>query len=293
MNEVKWDEHFGIGVAIIDNAHKKLFSIVSKLLNLTEDAEKQQHACREGIKYLKSYTARHFAEEEDYMRQINYADYELHKKLHDNMQYRTIPALEQELESHNYSAESIQHFLGMCVGWLNCHIMIEDRAIGGKTPHKWMHQPEENRLDSLKKSIIQTFHALFSLNVDLVSAHYSGEDFASGNALCYRLTYRTSPTAVTQVFLIYEARMILMVLSGLLGKQINKIDKTVAEAMKIISQKFMTCMETHFALGDSYQFEKINTLSFEQFVHSLDKQYPPYSLLFCSERNNYFAFCIN
>lgn len=37
---------------------------VGKLLSLTEDAEKQKHACQEGIKYFKSYTMKHFAEDE-------------------------------------------------------------------------------------------------------------------------------------------------------------------------------------------------------------------------------------
>ena len=52
MSEVKWNDRFNIGVEIVDHAHKKLFSIVGKLLSLTEDAEKQKHACQEGIKYL-------------------------------------------------------------------------------------------------------------------------------------------------------------------------------------------------------------------------------------------------
>ena len=126
MSEVKWNDRFNIGVEIVDHAHRKLFSIVGKLLNLTEDAEKQKHACQEGIKYLKSYTKKHFAEEEAYMRKIGYQGYEIHKSLHDNLQNQTLPALEEEMEAQDYSAESIQHFLGICVGWLNVHIMIED-----------------------------------------------------------------------------------------------------------------------------------------------------------------------
>ncbi len=65
MSEVKWNDRFNIGVEIVDRAHKKLFSIVGKLLSLTEDAEKQKHACQEGIKYFKSYTMKHFALKSD------------------------------------------------------------------------------------------------------------------------------------------------------------------------------------------------------------------------------------
>lgn len=294
MSEVKWNDRFNIGVEIVDHAHKKLFSIVGKLLSLTEDAEKQKHACQEGIKYFKSYTMKHFAEEEAYMKKIGYPDYEIHKRLHDNMQNHTLPALEEEMESQNYSAESIQHFLGICVGWLNAHIMIEDYAITGKTSHKWVHKASEDELVSLEKAVIQTFHELFRLEAELVSDNYSGEDFASGKALCYRLKYQKQDGHNRQVVLIYEEQMVFKLISGLLGKQVDRVDKTIVEAMKLISDKFMGCMETHFAEGERDKLEKINTLTFEQVVRAFEfeKQYPPYSLLFRTEKGDYFAMCI-
>lgn len=294
MSEVKWNDRFNIGVEIVDHAHRKLFSIVGKLLNLTEDAEKQKHACQEGIKYFKSYTMKHFAEEEAYMKKIGYQDYDIHKSLHDNMQNHTIPALEQEMESQNYSAESIQHFLGICVGWLNVHIMIEDCAITGKTAHKWVHKASEDKRVSLERAVIQTFHDLFRLEAELVSANYSGEDFASGKALCYRLNYQQQDGRHIQVVLIYEEQMVFKLISELLGKKIDRVDKTITEAMKLISRKFMGCMESHFDRQDGDKLEKINTLTFEQVVRAFefDKEYPPYSLLFKTEKGDYFALCI-
>ena len=77
--EIKWNDRFNIGVASIDHAHQKLFSIVGKLVALNEDETKQQHACKEGIKYFKSYTLKHFADEEAYMQSINYSGYAMHK----------------------------------------------------------------------------------------------------------------------------------------------------------------------------------------------------------------------
>ena len=228
------------------------------------------------------------------MRKIGYQDYEIHKSLHDNMHNHTIPALEEEMESQNYSAESIQHFLGICVGWLNVHIMIEDCAITGKTSHKWIHKASEDELLSLEKAVIQTVRDLFGLKAELVSDNYSGEDFASGKALCYRMNYQRQDGHDRRVVLIYEEQMVFKLISGLLGKQINRVDKTIVEAMKLISKKFMGCMETHFATAEGDKLEKINTLTFEQVVRAFefDKQYPPYSLLFRTEKNDYFALCI-
>ena len=149
MHTVEWNDRFNIGVEVVDKAHQKLFSIVGKLIELNEDEEKQQHACREGIKYFKNYTIKHFAEEEAYMQSIDYQGYAVHKKLHDNMCNNTIPALEQELEEQNYSKESVRHFLGICIGWLTGHVMIEDHAITGWYPNKWQHQSSEDELVSL------------------------------------------------------------------------------------------------------------------------------------------------
>ncbi len=292
MHEVKWNDRFNIGVESIDRAHQRLFSIVAKLLSLNEDTDKQQHACREGIKYFKSYTIKHFADEEAYMQSINYSDYAIHKNLHDNMKNITLPALERELDAQNYSIESVQHFVGICVGWLNAHIMIEDHAITGRTTKKWVHEPSSDEIVSLEKAVVQALDNLLRVKAEIVSTRYSGEDFSSDNALCYRLLYSSSTGEKRQAYLVYEEKMILCILNEMLDKSIKKIDKTVAYAIKMLSQKLMDCISEHFVLTHGYQMEKIDMLTFEQVVRAFEKQYPPYSLLFSTNKNGYFAFCV-
>lgn len=293
MNELKWNERFNIGVDGIDKAHQRLFSIVSKLILLNEDTAKQQHACWEGIKYFKNYTLKHFAEEEAYMRSINYEGYEIHKSLHDNMRDNTIPALESELEAQDYSFESVQHFLGICLGWLNGHIMIEDRAITGRVAQKWVHQPSEDEKVSLTNAVLQSFQSLFRIDAKLVSKHYSGENFSLGNKLCYRLTYRSAQGETVPVYIIYEERMVLHMLSALLGKPIKKADKTVTYALKILSQQFMDCVGNHFTFAGECRLERNDLLTFDQLLNFFYKKYPPYSLLFSTGGKGYFALCIN
>lgn len=292
MSEIKWNNRYNTGVDTIDKAHQRLFSIVGKLLSLNEDAAKQQHACREGIKYFKSYTLKHFAEEEAYMQSINYEGYEIHKSLHDNMKNNTLPALESELESQNYSMESVQHFLGICVGWLNGHILIEDHAISGKTANKWVHKPTENEIESLRKSIIESMRSLLFVAASLVSVHYSGEDFSSGDALSYRMTYVAPDKQHFQVFIVYEEKMILQTINDMLGKQLKHIDKTVIYAMKILSQKLVDCIAANFPFNNKNELQKTDILTFNQLTNSFERQFPKYSLLFRTDHNHYFAFCI-
>ncbi|MCM1025057.1 MAG: hemerythrin domain-containing protein [Roseburia sp.] len=294
MNEIKWNDRFNIGVESIDNAHRRLFSIVSKLISLNEDPAKQQHACREGIKYFKNYTLKHFADEEAYMQSIGYSNYAIHKRLHDTLRDVTLPALEAEMEEHNYSVESVQHFLGICVGWLNGHVMIEDHAITGHTMNKWMYNPAEDELPYLEKAIIQALFDLFGVKAHIITKYYSGEDFASGKSLCYRLTFRSAEQKTMQAYLIYEEKMILNMLGEMLGHQLPRIDKTVAEAMALLSQRFINCISVHFALTENHKLVKTDLLTFAQVskLFITDKQYPPYSLLFNTDKNEYFAFCV-
>ncbi len=293
FKEIKWNNRFNLGVDVIDQAHQRLFSIVSRLLDLNKDTEKQQHACREGIKYFKSYAIKHFAEEERYMQSINYPGYDMHKKLHDNLKNNTLPALEDELEEFNYSIESVQHFIGICVGWLNGHIMIEDRAITGKNPSKWLHQPSDDITGSLIKATQQSLQVLCQADAQLVSTHYNGVDFASGHMLCYRLSYSTKAKERVQLNFVFEETLVLRTLEEILDLQLHKVDKTVIEAMRMLSEQFADYLSQFFVLKAKYILDRIDVQTFDQFARNFEKTYPPYSFLFNATGKGYFAFCIN
>ena len=290
-NEIKWNSRFNIGVETIDKAHERLFAIVGKLISLNEDEHKQHYACREGVKYFRSYTLKHFAEEEAYMQSINYAGYAMHKSLHDNLRDETLPALEAELEEHDYSKEAVQHFVGICAGWLNAHIMIEDYAITGKSASKWMHSASENDTDALCKAFLHSLETLCHAKAQVVSQHYGGEDFASGKALCYRLTYLAKDKSRLQFYLAFEESLVLRTLSDILGQDIPKLDQTAVAAMKILSEQFVGTLRGHFMSDKKYLLEKSDLMTFDQFVRTFDKEYPPYSLLFSAEDKGYCAFC--
>jgi len=292
LSEIKWNDRYNTNVGVIDAAHQKLFSIVSRLVALNEEETKQQQACREGIKYFKNYTFKHFAEEEAYMQAIDYSGYEMHKLLHDNMRDKTLPALEKELEEQNYSKESVSHFLGICVGWLNGHIIIEDLAITGRTINKWIHQPSEDKLISLEKTTLQVLETFFKLDAGLVSEHYSGEKFSPENIICCCLSYRSNTGELLQVFLAYEERLALHILSEMVSKQITRADKNVFQAVRTLSEQFMTCIGKYFAPEYSYQLEGSDMLTFDQLLRTFDKAYPPYSLLFDTGGKGYFVLCI-
>lgn len=293
MNDIKWNDRFNLGIDSIDKAHQKLFSIVNKILSLCDDPDKQAYLCREGIKYLKNYTAQHFADEEAYMRSIHYSGYEQHKHRHDTMQNQTVPALEAELEQQNYSVESVQHFLGICIGWLNSHIMVDDFAITGRIPDRWVHVSSDDETESLIRGICQSMASQLGVEAKIVSKQYTGEDFCSGKSICFRFTYALEEGQKMQIYIAYEERFALNILSEIVGRSINKADKTVVYAVKTISQQLIQSIGTHFNPQNAAKLEKKDILSFELFLKLFEKTYPPYSLLFSTGGRGYFAICIN
>lgn len=288
-NDLVWNERFNIGVENVDKAHQKLFSIVRKLMNLIEDEEKGRWGCAEGIKYFKSYTLKHFAEEEKYMQTIDYAGYAVHKQLHDVMRDKTIPALEKDLIENDYSLDSMQHFLGICIGWLTGHIMVEDRAITGKVSKRWNEVMPENEVAAMEKVISILMHQVFKLKTQLVSDHYAGENF--GRSLVYRLTYRSEEGKRMQVFLVLEERLLLQTVGEMLDIKFKKMDKMVVDATKLLSQKMMDCMGRYFKIFNQYKFEKDHLMTNEQLERDFELGYPRYSLLF-DTGIGFFAFCI-
>lgn len=47
MDKVVWNERLNIGVEVVDKAHAKLFQVVGNLIELVENEENYQKACKE------------------------------------------------------------------------------------------------------------------------------------------------------------------------------------------------------------------------------------------------------
>lgn len=287
-SEIKWNDRYNIGVETVDKAHRKLFSIVRKMVILNNDETDREWICREGIKYFKSYVLKHFSEEEAYMRSIHYSGYAAHKCVHDDMKNDTLPELENEMKESNYSVESVQHFLGICIGWLNHHILLEDRAITGKIPNKWT-QGYAKDTSFLEENIVWVMRQLFNLNMHTVSHHYAGENF--GRKICYRLSYSSPDGTPLHVYFILEEHLVLEIVSRLLNVQFIRIDKTALGAVRLISQQFMKQVAKNCDTAGHYVLEQDHLLTEEQLERDFDKQYPAYSFLF-NTGTGYFALCI-
>lgn len=288
MERIVWCNDYKIGVDSIDKEHKLLFSTMDKLLKIIENKEKSEWACKEGAKYLRNHAVEHFEHEEEYMRSVDYQDYEIHKRLHDNFRYKTLPALEEEMEETGYSIESIRHFLGVCIGWVVAHTRTEDQAITGKTISKWVDIPHEKEKDALEQTIIQVFQDICHINAKLISEQYAGENF--GDIVCCRLAYRGQQEKKWEVTLVFEVSLILQIINGILKTQYQKVDDLVINVTRYISRQFLERVRESFPAIDLFEVEKECLLTYEQLLDLFERSHPPCSLLF-DTGNGYFAFC--
>lgn len=287
MSHIAWDDSYDIGVDFIDKEHQVLFSTMNKLISLSERKEKSEHVCREGIKYLKGHTEKHFEHEEQYMQSIGYSDYEIHKRLHDDFRYKTVPALEEEMEKSQYSADSIRHFLGVCIGWVISHTVTEDQAIVGKTGSKWGDIPHEEEKDALETTIIQLVQEMFQLKAKMISGQYAGEDF--GKVFCCRMVYSGENKERWQITLVFEDRLLLKIISNILNSDYPKVDDMVLNVTRYLTRQFLEQIRERIPAFDLMTLEDESLLTHEQLLKAFEREHPSCSLLFSTEEG-YFAF---
>ena len=127
-----FDETFKTGIELIDEEHKTLFDIIGKVHTTiqTELVHDKYDAILDILDELKEYTRVHFADEENYMKEIGYeglAQQEiLHQKFIDKLNELDLDDVDDNQEAYLYD------FLGFLQKWLVNHILKVDKLIPQK-----------------------------------------------------------------------------------------------------------------------------------------------------------------
>lgn len=287
----EWKDEYNIGVEKIDNAHKELFSLVNRIINnfMDRNFDKNKMTCVEAIKYLKSYTIKHFAEEEEYQLSINYSGYNTHKRVHDNMRSVVIPALEKEVAIKSYSKESLEHFVGVCAGWLAAHVLIEDQAITGKTKSKWRLNPDEDDAEIVDGIVKEYIRGLFRMTANLVSKNYEGHKL--GKLFCFNDVLSDSKGTVYSVVTAIEESMFEAVASGMMNSTVYELDSVALSMVSEMFRSFNNEVMMAF-LHDSLTSVESGHITNDDFYKIFEKVYPECSMLWRTEYG-YMAFCVS
>lgn len=292
MSNIAWNDSYLIGVDSIDKEHKKLFSTINKLLKFIDIEEKSEWVCREGVKYLKNHAIEHFEHEEAYMKSINYDEFDVHKRLHDNFRTKTLPMLEAEMEENHYSLESIRHFLGVCIGWVVSHTQTEDQAIVGRRISKWKDLPKENEVEALETTITELAKEMLHVDAKIISEQYAGEDF--GKMMCFRFNYRGAGKARWEITMIFEDKLMIRIVDGIMATsrtEPSRIDDMTINVTRYLCRQFLEKIRESFPGIDLVELVKESLLTHEQVLKSFERMPPAVSLLY-GTGEGYFAFSI-
>lgn len=121
--KISWNEAYELDHEKIDKEHKKLFSLANDIYSCDEDIESIKSILKELIKYTKF----HFANEENYMKSINYSGLEDHKKIHESVvtDLNNIISQINTLEKKDIK-EKLESFI---TDNIVAHILIEDKKV--------------------------------------------------------------------------------------------------------------------------------------------------------------------
>lgn len=291
MQQIQWQDRFCIGVEVVDQAHRRLFSIVQKIMDLYVERHEDKFACVEGIKYFKAYALKHFAEEEAYMREIGYAGYARHKRLHDRMRRETLPALERELYATGFSTAAVQRFIGVCTGWLTGHIVIEDRSITGAAAVEFPAIAPDDGRELIQAVILRPLQELFGPQVRFLGG-YSREEAVADAQYC-ELTYRGREGRRLRFILVIGEQLLLRAAGMIFGMEFYAKNEIVRFAMQEVAQNLIQRAAAGFGQDpDEYQLEGDRFLEEEEYLRLFRRQAPQHSLLF-SVGQACFALCID
>ena len=125
-DEMEWYDSYSIGDEKIDNQHKELVKMVSRLQeSITGEGLKEETA--NALKFLVQYTQQHFADEEELMEKIGFEGLDQHKEQHQKLVIEVTNVLLNIKKRKQFYPLELFDFL---MDWLLTHIKNEDRKIG-------------------------------------------------------------------------------------------------------------------------------------------------------------------
>lgn len=284
-DEIVWKNAYNLGVAELDDAHKKLFAVIKRMLRLLneKDYEKNRWTCAEALKFMESYTVQHFAQEEAYMKKINYDGYEMHKKLHDNLRCQTLPALDEELLREDYSKPAIERFIGVFIAWLNWHVMVEDMAINGKKSSRWNYHGNDEQIDMYDAEMKKFMKRLFDVDVNIVSRHYGGETIGR-TCIYYSMNLEGSNGTKVDITLMAEHPVIFHMAGSMSDTKITVLNKAAFIYFVQLSQNIALEIMKLTLPDEVFTVKKHKVISHGDLVREFDLHgYPDISVLWKSD----------
>lgn len=125
---VQWTQDLATGVEEIDSQHKELFNRINRLVEACSKGKGKEEISGV-LRFLEDYVVMRFGAEEERMKSLDFPNYDIHKKMHDDF-ILDLQDLKQQLEQKGPTVAlviKVNHFL---FDWLTNHIRKMDKVMG-------------------------------------------------------------------------------------------------------------------------------------------------------------------
>jgi hemerythrin-like metal-binding protein len=126
MEAVVWISEFEVGVASVDEQHKRLVDMLNALGQAIGSGQGKQ-AIMGIVEDMKQYAVYHFKTEEDAMEASDYPKRSQHKQEHDTFIEQVLDATDALESGGKITPQGVWAFLHK---WLIEHILDSDKAMG-------------------------------------------------------------------------------------------------------------------------------------------------------------------
>jgi len=122
-NQIQWKDEYSVGIAHIDQDHKKLINLLNKFTVAYDHAMSEEFE-KEALNALIDYTKYHFKREEKMMRDNDYPDFIAHQAKHKEMIDQVNSFVDLYNDKGHDALKDISEFLTV---WLISHINGTDK----------------------------------------------------------------------------------------------------------------------------------------------------------------------
>ncbi len=124
MEQITWTEDFSVGIARIDEQHKRLIQMINRLIAEPQTTTKSE-TVSDLLNDMTNYAFEHFATEEELMREHNYPHLEEHVAQHRAFRKKTVDFCSATMLDVEAVPETMLYYLR---DWLVEHILKSDMA---------------------------------------------------------------------------------------------------------------------------------------------------------------------
>ncbi|MCU7830839.1 MAG: bacteriohemerythrin [Candidatus Thiodiazotropha sp. (ex Myrtea sp. 'scaly one' KF741663)] len=132
---VSWDNSLSVGIAVIDEEHQKLLTLINNLQTAVLYPTGESFE-RQALSELVDYTKYHFEREEKLMQDNGYPEYEQHKQQHEEMIAKVSVFLSKYENDRESTVDELTSFLKT---WLIDHIAGTDQRYSQFLQDKGIH----------------------------------------------------------------------------------------------------------------------------------------------------------